>query len=136
MVVLGGHPFRRVAARWPNAPLVFVGILIGGLSIGRPFALFRTMFRDAAESGNVLYGAAAFVLQSLGNIALMTIIFLILAYGTGGRLQRWIAARPSRLAILAASAFIAAGVFTLLYWDLRLLALVDLIPWYPMAPWR
>jgi len=129
-------PFRRIAARWPNAPLVFVGVLIGGLLIGRPFALFRAMFRDAAESGNVLYGAAAFVLQSLGNIALMTIIFLVLAYGTGGRLQRWIAAVPSRLAVVTASAFIAAGVFTLLYWDLRLLALVELVPWYPMAPWR
>lgn len=129
-------PFRRIAARWPNAPLVFMGVLIGGLLIGRPFALFRTMFRDAAESNNVIYGAAAFVLQSLGNVAAMAIIFLLLVYGTRGRLQRWIAAEPGRLAVILAASFIAAGVFTLLYWDLRVLSLVEIVPWYPMAPWR
>jgi hypothetical protein len=29
----------------------------------------------------------------------------------------------------------AAGVFTVLYWDVRLLAVLKVIPWYPLAPW-
>ncbi|MEU4068249.1 hypothetical protein AB0F25_38640 [Streptomyces wedmorensis] len=50
------------------------------------------------------------------------------------RLHRWTTKRPSRSAALMAAAFIAAGVFLVLYWDLRILARRDLI-WYPMAPW-
>ncbi|GAA4076308.1 hypothetical protein GCM10022214_37010 [Actinomadura miaoliensis] len=128
-------PFRRVARRFPNAPMVFMGALIGGFLIGRPFPLFRQMFRDAAESGNPLYGAAAFVLQSVGNIAIMAVLFLVLMSVGGRRLQAWFAARPSRLAVLTASSLIVAGVFTFLYWDVRLLARREIIPWYPVAPW-
>jgi MFS family permease len=128
-------PFARIAQRLPNAPLVFMGVLIGGFLIGRPFPLFRKMFHDAAESGNVLYGAGAFVLQSLGNVVIMAVIFLLLAYATGGRLQRWVAARPSRIATITTASFLVAGVFTVLYWDVRLLSVVKIIPWYPLAPW-
>ncbi|TDB73095.1 hypothetical protein E1165_18385 [Micromonospora sp. KC723] len=128
-------PFARIARRHPNAPMVFMGALIAGFLIGRPFALFRQMFRDAAESGNPLYGAAAFTLQSVGNIVIMAVLFLLLAWLAGSRLQRWFAARPSRLATLTAVAFIVAGAFTFLYWDVRLLARREIIPWYPTAPW-
>ncbi|WP_257902745.1 hypothetical protein [Saccharothrix obliqua] len=126
---------RDPFARLPNARLVFFGALIGGFLIGRPFPLFRALFRDAAESGNPLYGAAAFCLQSLGNIALMAVIFLVMAYAAGGRAGRWLAASPNRVAVITAAALLVAGVFTLLYWDVRLLARRDIIPWYPTAPW-
>ncbi|MFC0529847.1 hypothetical protein [Phytohabitans kaempferiae] len=128
-------PFARISRRFPNAPMVFMGVLIGGFLIGRPFALFRQMFRDAAESGNPLYGAAAFTLQSIGNIVIMAVLFLILAYATGSRLQRWLTARPTRMTVIIAVAFIVAGAFTFLYWDVRLLARREIIPWYPEAPW-
>jgi hypothetical protein len=128
-------PFARISRRFPNAPMVFMGVLIGMFLIGRPFALFRQMFRDAAESGNPLYGAAAFSLQSIGNIVIMAILFLVLAYCTGGRVQRWLAAKPRRLTVITASALIIAGAFTFLYWDIRMLARRDIIPWYPTAPW-
>ncbi|MEU4744633.1 hypothetical protein AB0G02_29810 [Actinosynnema sp. NPDC023658] len=128
-------PFRKVAQRFPNAPMVFMGVLIGGFLIGRPFGLFRQMFRDAAESHNPLYGAAAFTLQSVGNIVIMALLFLALAYFTGGRLQRWLSAKPSRIAVVTAVALIVAGVFTFMYWDIRMLARREIIPWYPTAPW-
>lgn len=128
-------PFARISRRFPNAPMVFMGGLIGGFLIGRPFPLFRQMFRNAAESGNPLYGASAFVLQSLGNIVIMALLFLALTYFGGSRLQRWLAAKPSRVAVLTASTLIAAGVFTFLYWDVRILARREIIPWYPIAPW-
>lgn len=128
-------PFARIARRFPNAPMVFMGALVGAFLIGRPFGLFRKMFRDAAESGNPLYGAAAFTLQSVGNIVVMAVLFLLLAYGTGGRLQRWMAASPKRVTVITAVAMLAAGAFTFLYWDIRMLARRDIIPWYPTAPW-
>ncbi|WP_367138231.1 hypothetical protein [Saccharothrix sp. HUAS TT1] len=128
-------PFRKVSQRFPNAPMVFMGVLIGGFLIGRPFGLFRQMFRDAAESHNPLYGAAAFTLQSVGNIVIIAILFLALAYFAGGRLQRWISANPTRITVVTAVALIVAGVFTFMYWDIRLLARREIIPWYPTAPW-
>ncbi|PZF99007.1 hypothetical protein C1I99_12355 [Micromonospora deserti] len=128
-------PFARIARRHPNAPMVFMGALIAGFLIGRPFALFRQMFRDAAESGNPLYGAAAFTLQSIGNIVIMAVLFLLLTWFAGSRLQTWFAARPTRLAAITGAAFLVAGAFTFLYWDVRLLARRDIIPWYPTAPW-
>lgn len=128
-------PLARLAARFPNAPMVLMGVLIGAFLIGRPFGLFRKLFRDAAESGNPLYGAAAFVLQSLGNIIVLAVFFLALSAFAGGRVQRWLAERPARSTVLIGAAFLAAGAFTFLYWDVRLLARRDILPWYPVVPW-
>jgi hypothetical protein len=127
-------PLARIAERFPPARLVVLGALIGGFLVGRPFALFRKGFRDVADSHNPLYGATAFMLESLGNILLIAVIFLLLAYATGGRLQRWLSVSPSRVAAITGAGLIAAGAFTVLYWDLRVLARRDLI-WYPMMPW-
>ncbi|MFE0703217.1 hypothetical protein [Streptomyces sp. NPDC058872] len=127
-------PLAKLTHRFPNAPLYFMGGLIGAFLIGRPFALFRQLFRDTAESGNALYAALGFSLQSIGNILVMSLLFLLVTGLLGNRLHRWMTARPSRASALMAAAFIAAGVFLVLYWDVRILARRDLI-WYPMAPW-
>jgi hypothetical protein len=127
-------PFARVSVRFPYARMAFTGTLIGAFLIGRPFPLFRQLFQDAADSHNPLYGAAAFSLQSLGNIVILSGLFLIMTLVAGGRVGRWIAAEPRRASFLVAAAFITAGVFTVLYWDVRLLSNRDLI-WYPLAPW-
>ncbi|WP_290857817.1 hypothetical protein [Hamadaea sp.] len=141
MIILGlaalgiiPDPLAAISRRMPNAPLVLMGALIGGFLIGRPYPLFRDMFRHAASTHNPFYGAAAFVLQSLGNILVMAVIFLVIALISGGRLQRWLAAKPSRAAVLTALAFLIAGVFTVLYWDVRLLSRIGLI-WFPASPW-
>ncbi|MEO3867452.1 hypothetical protein ABGB18_01335 [Nonomuraea sp. B12E4] len=128
-------PLARLTIRFPGAPMVVMGALIGAFLIGRPFGLFRRLFRDAAASGNPWYGAAAFVLQSLGNIVIMALLFLVVTLVAGERLHRWLAARPARAAALAGAALIVAGVFTFLYWDVRMLAAREIIPWYPRAPW-
>jgi hypothetical protein len=128
-------PLAAVSRRWKNAPLILMGVLIAGFLIGRPYPLFRAMFRDAATRHNPLYGALAFALQSVGNIIVMALLFVILSYGVGGRLQRWLAAKPGRTAIVTAAAFIVAGVFTMIYWDVKVLARYDYL-WFPKAPWN
>ncbi|MFF5788462.1 hypothetical protein ACFY8P_26305 [Streptomyces sp. NPDC012693] len=127
-------PLAKLSEQYPSAPMLFMGGLIGAFLVGRPFPLFRQLFRDTAESHNVLYGSVAFSLQTLGNILVMSVLFLLVTGLFGDRLHRWMTKRPSRSAALMAAAFIAAGVFMVLYWDLRILARRDLI-WYPMAPW-
>ncbi|MFF3775645.1 hypothetical protein [Streptomyces sp. NPDC002232] len=127
-------PLAKLSARYPSAPMLFMGGLIGAFLIGRPFPLFRQLFRDAARSHDVLYGSVAFSLQTVGNILVMSVLFLLVTGLFGDRLHRWMTKRPSRSAALMAAGFIAAGVFLVLYWDVRLLARRDLI-WYPLAPW-
>ncbi|MGW1777439.1 hypothetical protein [Streptomyces sp. NPDC002104] len=127
-------PLARISARFPNSPMVLMGALIGAFLIGRPFALFRQLFMNAAESHNVLYGAAVFSLQTLGNIVIVAVLFLVVTGLLGERLHRWMTAKPSRASAVMAAAFIAAGVFMILYWDVRMLSRQDLI-WYPLAPW-
>ncbi|QKV79154.1 hypothetical protein [Amycolatopsis sp. Hca4] len=136
LVALGilRNPFADFTRRHPAAPLVLMGALIGGFLIGRPYPLFRIMFRSAAEQHNVLYGAAAFALQSLGNIVVMAVLFLVLTYATGGRVQRWLAAKPARVATVTGAALLVGGTFTLLYWDVRVLGRLGII-WFPMINW-
>ncbi|WP_103351475.1 hypothetical protein [Amycolatopsis sp. CA-128772] len=128
------NPFAGFTRRHPAAPLVLMGALIGGFLIGRPYPLFRIMFRSAAEQHNVLYGAAAFALQSVGNIVVMAVLFLILTYATGGRVQRRLAAKPARVATVTGAALLVGGTFTLLYWDVRVLGRLGII-WFPMVSW-
>lgn len=141
MVVLGlasagviPDPLAGISRRLSQAPLILVGALIGGFLVGRPYPLFREMFRHAAKTHNPLYGAAAFALQSLGNIIVMSLLFLLLAYGIGGRIQSWLAAKPTRASTITAAAFLVAGVFTVLYWDVRILGRLGYI-WFPTPPW-
>ncbi|MFF9646900.1 hypothetical protein [Kitasatospora aureofaciens] len=141
MIVLGlaaagivRDPLAGVSRRFPNAPLVLVGSMIGGFLVGRPYPLFRDLFRHAATSHDPLYGAGVFVLQSVGNIAVMAVLFVLFSYLAGGRFQRWLAAKPARAAVLTAVAFLIAGVFTCVYWDVRLLARVGYL-WFPPSPW-
>ncbi|MEU5047733.1 hypothetical protein [Streptomyces griseorubiginosus] len=142
MIVLGlaaagivPDPLAAVSRRFPNAPLVLMGVLIGAFLIGRPYPLFGQMFRSAAERHNPLYGAAAFALQSLGNIVMMSLIVVLISLVLRGRAGRWLAAEPARVSALTASGFLVAGVFAVVYWDVRLLHFLGYI-WFPTAPWH
>jgi hypothetical protein len=127
-------PLARLERRFPNARLVVLGALVGGFLIGRPFPLFHKLFAYAAQTHNPLYGAAVFILQSLGNVVVMSVLFALLMLVAKGRFARWLAAKPSRLATVTAVAFIVAGSFTFLYWDVRLPAMFG-YGWYPTAGW-
>lgn len=128
-------PLAGISRRFPHAPLLLMGALVGAFLIGRPYPLFRAMFRHAAESHNPLYGAFAFTLQSLGNILVMAVLFVALSFFAGGRLRRWIAVHPARITTMTATAFIVSAAFLLVYWNLRILGRFDYL-WFPTAPWN
>jgi hypothetical protein len=113
-------PLASLSRRWEHAPLVVMGALIGLFLVGRPFPLFYKTFQYAAEQNNALYGALVFALVSLGNIAIMALLFLLLALPGKGAVGRWLLARPGRLAAVTASGLLIAGSFTLIYWTIRL----------------
>jgi hypothetical protein len=128
------NPWARLAARYPWAQTVFMGGLIGAFLIGRPFPLFKKMFEYAAATHDPAYGALAFVLQSLGNMLLVALLFVALAYGTGGRFERWLYARPGRSQALTAAALLVGGAFFVTYWGFRVPAIFG-IGWWPSVTW-
>jgi hypothetical protein len=132
LAALGIVRIRGIRAE--SARLVSMGALIGAFLIGRPFALFVKIFEYAAATHNPALGALVFVLQSLGNIALVALVFLLVATVGRGRLLRWLAARPDGVARFNAVALLAAGTFLIAYWCVRLPAVFG-IGWWPRVPW-
>ncbi|MEU2170971.1 hypothetical protein ACH47V_25945 [Micromonospora chersina] len=114
----------------PVARVVVLGGLVGGFLIGRPYPLFNKLFHYAADRENPLFGALAFVLQSLGNIVFVATIFTIVVVFTRGRFLAWLAASPRRTAVVTGSLLLALGVFNIVYWDVRLPAMFG-IGWFP-----
>jgi multisubunit Na+/H+ antiporter MnhG subunit len=132
---LAPDPLRRLTARWPQTPQVVMGVLIALFLVGRPYPLFYKLFQYAADDRNPFYGALAFTLVSIGNILILGVIFVLLAVFGGRRLQRWSTGGPTRVASVTAVALLVAGVFTLVYWGVRLPAGFG-YGWFPTAPWN
>lgn len=125
---------RDIFAGRPVARVFTIGALIGGFLIGRPYPLFRKLFHWAVDTGNPLYGAVAFTLQSLGNVLFVTLIFVVVVLATRGRFLRWMA-DSRRAAVVTGALLVALGVFTVVYWDLRVPARYG-VGWFPMMPYR
>ncbi|MFY1697942.1 MULTISPECIES: hypothetical protein [unclassified Solwaraspora] len=122
-------------ARRPVARVVLLGALVGGFLIGRPYPLFNKLFLWAVDNGNPLYGAGAFVLQSIGNIVIVSALFALLIVASRGRFVRWLASDPARTAAITGAMLIALGVFMIVYWNVRLPAMFD-YGWFPTMPYN
>ena len=126
---------RDPLANRPRLRVFVLGALIGGFLIGRPYPLFHKLFHWAVDTGNPFYGSAVFVLQSLGNIALAVAAFALLVVVTRGGFVRRLAADGRRAAVVSGSLLVALGVFTVVYWVLRVPARYG-VGWFPMMPWN
>lgn len=133
LAVLGVVP-DPFAAR-PAARVVALGALVGGFLIGRPYPLFNKLFHWAVDSGNPLYGAGAFVLQSLGNIAVVSVLFAVIVLVTRGGFVRWLSGNPVRALAVSGSLLLALGVFTVVYWVVRIPARFG-FGWFPAVPYN
>ena len=128
------NPLGRLFQQEARIQVVIAGGLIGGFLVGRPFPLFFKMFQFAASTHNPAFGAAAFALQTLGNITLMAALYLAVTQVGGRRLQLWLAASPDRLARLSAATFILSGTFLITYWCVRVPSFFG-IGWWLAVPW-
>ncbi|MET8909995.1 hypothetical protein [Micromonospora sp. NPDC004551] len=118
----------------PAGRVVVLGALIGGFLIGRPYPLFNKLFHWAVDTGNPLYGALAFALQSMGNILVVTVLFAGVVLLSRGRFLHWMA-DPRRSVVVTGSLLVALGVFTVVYWDLRVPAHFG-VGWFPSMPYN
>jgi hypothetical protein len=126
---------RDVFAERPTARVVFLGALVGAFLIGRPYPMFVKLFHWAVDTGNPLYGAATFVLQSLGNIVIVSVLFALLILVTRGRFLTWLAGTPRRLSLVSGTLLLALGVFTVVYWDVRVPSIFG-FGWFPVMPYN
>ncbi|MEU1969701.1 hypothetical protein ABZ541_23695 [Micromonospora sediminicola] len=122
-------------ARRPVARVVVLGALVGAFLIGRPYPLFHKLFEWAVDEGNPWYGAAAFVLQSLGNVVIVTVLFALVILVTRGGFLRWLSERPARTAAVTGTLLIALGIFLIVYWNVRLPAMFG-YGWFPTMPYN
>jgi hypothetical protein len=121
-------------ARRPALRVFVLGALIGGFLIGRPYPLFNKLFHWAIETGNPLYGSLAFALQSLGNIVIVTALFALIVVVTRGRFLTWLRS-GTRAMVVTGTLLVALGVFTVVYWDLRVPAIFG-VGWFPTLPYN
>lgn len=124
------NPLRKMVEKHLWTVPFFLGVIVGCFSIGRPYPLFRTLFQYAAGSGNVLFSALLIALQGLCNIVIMALLFVLLMFCTGGRVERWMQANPFRAQALTAFSVVGGGVFLIAYWGIRLPAGLG-IGWFP-----
>ncbi|HXR64318.1 MAG TPA: hypothetical protein VN729_00230 [Ktedonobacteraceae bacterium] len=124
------NPFRQLVERRAWMLPLFLGVIVGCFSVGRPYPLFQTLFRYTISSGDFFLSAALMAIQGLGNIAIMALLFLLLTIGTRGRFEQWMQAHPRGIRMLTAVSVIGGGIFFIAYWGLRLPAAFG-IGWFP-----
>jgi hypothetical protein len=111
-------PVTRAFFAQPTTKAALLGLLVGAFAIGRPFPVMRDFLTYAASANSALYGAGVMVLQGLGQIALMAVLFLILVYAFGRQLSAWVAHRPDQVALVSAMSLVGGGAFFVFYWGL------------------
>lgn len=95
-----------------------IGVLVGLFAVGRPFPVFRAFLTYAASAESPLYGAGVMMVQGLGQIAVMAVLFAAMVWFGGRRLARWAAAKPHQPTLLSGLALVAGGTFFVFYWGL------------------
>ncbi|MGH9246599.1 MAG: hypothetical protein ACRD29_20270 [Acidimicrobiales bacterium] len=129
------HPLARMAERHPRTDMVLMGALVGAFVIGRPWGTFRNMYEYAGSTDNPIIGFSTFALQALGNVFIVALVFVIVMLLSRGRLERFMTAKPTRLASLTASSLLVAGTFFILYWGVKSGARAGGF-WWPTLPWQ
>lgn len=102
----------------PLSKAALMGLIVGLFAVGRPFPVFRDFLAYAAASESPLYGGAVMVLQGIGQILVMALLFLLLLVPFSKRIADWSSRRPGKLEQFSAAALLAGGSYFIFYWGL------------------
>lgn len=97
---------------------LLLGLLVGFFAIGRPFPVFRQFLQYAADSGNPLYGSAVMMIQGLGQIALMALLFYIVIKLARDKIIALAETKPYKFQMISSIALITGGAYFIYYWGL------------------
>ncbi len=98
-----------------------LGLLVGFFAVGRPFPVFREFLLYAASASNPFYGAAVMMVQGLGQIAVMALIFILVVKIAGEKIGRAAIEKPHTFKLTSALALISGGMYFVFYWGLAFL---------------
>lgn len=129
------NPLAGVFAKHRWAEPVFLGAMVGAFLIGRPFGMFRNMYSYAAATDNPFLGFATFALQSLGNLAGVAVLLVLVTLLSRGRFQDWLLSKQGRAARFTAGAFVLFGTFFVFYWGIKTGSRAGVL-WWPEMPYN
>ncbi len=95
-----------------------LGAMVGMFTVGRPYPLFRDFLVYAASNKSPTYGALVMMIQGLGQIAIMVLLFVLLVRLAGSRLAMLANAQPFKFRFISGMALLAGGVYFIVYWGL------------------
>jgi len=110
-----------------------LGGMVGMFTVGRPYPLFRDFLVYAASTKNPAYGALVMMIQGLGQIAVMVLLFVLLVKLGGRRLSSIAIDKPYKFRLISGMALLAGGIYFLYYWGLG--RLFDLGRWGYKLGW-
>jgi len=97
-----------------------LGLLVGLFAVGRPFLVFREFLVYAASANSPVYGAVTMMVQGVGQIAVMALLFFAILYFARTRIVAVANQAPYRFRLISAVALIAGGTYFIYYWGLAL----------------
>lgn len=95
-----------------------LGILVGCFAIGRPFPVFREFLIYAASASSPFYGAGVMMIQGLGQIAVMALLFGLTIWLAGNRIGSAAREKPYKFQMVSSVALITGGMYFVYYWGL------------------
>lgn len=97
---------------------LLLGILVGCFAIGRPFPVFREFLVYAASANSPFYGAGVMMIQGLGQIAVMALLFGLMIWLAGNKLGTAAQNKPHKFRMVSSIALITGGMYFIYYWGL------------------
>ncbi len=97
---------------------LLLGLMVGFFAIGRPFPVFRQFLQYAADANNPLYGASVMMVQGLGQIAVMALLFFIVIGLAKNKIIALAQTKPHKFQMISSIALITGGAYFIYYWGL------------------
>lgn len=97
---------------------LLLGLLVGSFAVGRPFPVFRQFLSYAASAESPLYGGAVMMIQGLGQIAVMALLFGLIIWIAGSKIGAAAQEKPHKFQLISSIALITGGSYFIYYWGL------------------
>jgi cytochrome c biogenesis protein CcdA len=95
---------------------LLLGLLVGFFAIGRPFPVFREFLVYAASANSPIYGAGVMVVQGIGQIAVMALLFVLVIWLGKDKISAVAQSRPYKFQLISGVALVTGGMYFIYYW--------------------
>jgi len=100
---------------------LLLGAMVGMFAVGRPFPVFREFLVYAGSAQNPVYGGIVMMVQGIGQITVMAILFFAIVWLAGDKIGRVASEKPYKFRVISGSALLVGGTYFVFYWGLAFL---------------